>query len=341
MLIGIVNDLELAIESLRRALSTTNHEIIWIAKNGAEAVRLTAENPPDLILMDLIMPVMDGVEATRRIMKESPCAILVVTSTVTGHSAKVFEAMGAGALDVVATPVIDSTGQSQGARPLLDKISQIAKLIGSVWVKSDSSSREKIDQKTSKKDDWLVAIGCSTGGPKILVQILSALPKDFPATVVVIQHMDEKFTPGLIEWMDSQTPMPVRIATRGVKPVKGVIYFACTDNHLIMSQNTAFRYSMEPEDNFYHPSVDVFFESIAVNWPGKIIGVLLTGMGKDGAKGLLHLHSLGWHTIAQDKETSIVYGMPKVAAQMGAASEILPAGKIGPTLIKLLRSVRG
>ncbi len=342
MRIGIVNDLEIAVQVLKQALNPLpDCEIAWVASNGVQAVDLCKKDTPDLVLMDLIMPVMDGVEATRRIMKSSPCAILVVTSTVTGHSAKVFEAMGAGALDVVATPVHDRDGGGQGARDLLAKIKRISKLIGTAWSDPDQADEDTIRTRRAQKDEWLVAIGCSTGGPKILVQILSALPRNFPATVVVIQHMDEKFTPGLIEWLNRQTPMPVRAAARGGSPQQGMIHFACTDNHLILTPANTFKYTREPRENFYHPSVDVFYNSIALHWRGRIVGVLLTGMGRDGAKGLLNLYKQGWPTIAQDRKTSVVYGMPKVAAELGAAREILPAKKIGPALINLLMPEKG
>ncbi|MCF6289397.1 MAG: chemotaxis response regulator protein-glutamate methylesterase [Desulfobacterales bacterium] len=342
MRIGIVNDLDLAVRVLKQALrQVPDYQIAWIAGNGVQAVDLCKKDTPDLVLMDLIMPIMDGVEATRLIMKSSPCAILVVTSTVTGHSAKVFEAMGAGALDVVATPVDDRSGGERGARDLLAKIRRISKLIGTAWSGPEQMTEGTIRTRRARKDEWLVAIGCSTGGPKILVQILSVLPENFPAAVVVIQHMDEKFTPGLIEWLDRQTPMPVRTAFHGSSPQQGMIHFACTDNHLVLTPANTFRYTREPVKNFYHPSVDVFFNSIAQHWPGNIIGVLLTGMGRDGAKGLLNLYNQGWHTIVQDRNSSVVYGMPKAAVELGAAGQVLPAGKIGPALASLLPPEKG
>ncbi|OGQ95051.1 MAG: chemotaxis response regulator protein-glutamate methylesterase [Deltaproteobacteria bacterium RIFOXYD12_FULL_57_12] len=336
MRIGIVNDLTIAVESLRQALSSApEHRIIWVARNGAEAVQLCNDDTPDIILMDLIMPVMDGVEATRRIMQSTPCAILIVTATVAGHSAKVFEAMGAGALDAVATPGLDKDSKTSGAGELLEKITRIGRLTGNAW-SSQKAPQIAPSARPHKNKNCLVAIGCSTGGPKILVQILSVLPQNFPAAVVIVQHMDEKFTPGLIEWLDKQTALPVRIAAKGDRPQRGVVHLACTDNHLILTSANTFAYSREPVENFYHPSVDVFFNSVATNWQGGIIGVLLTGMGKDGAQGLLTLRQQGWHTIAQDKNTCIVYGMPKIAAEIGAAKEVLPADRIGSTLINLL-----
>lgn len=342
MRIAIVNDLALAVKSLQQALNTVPaYEIAWVAENGAEAVDLCRQDTPDLILMDLMMPVMDGVEAIRRIMKESPCAILVVTASVDSNSAKVFDAMGAGALDVVATPVLDKNGTSESAQELLIKIEQIGKLVGTAWSRPATTRKKTTPPRVIKRNGCMVAIGCSTGGPKILVQVLSVLPRDFPASVIVIQHMDEKFTPSLVEWLDYQTPMPVKTATEGATPQVGTIYIACTNDHLVITPENTFHYVEEPKDNFYHPSVDVFYRSILKNWRGSIVGVILTGMGRDGAQGLLDLARQGSHTIAQDRKTSIVYGMPKVAAEIGAAKEILPAERIGPALINLLMPRKG
>ena len=333
MKIGIVNDLQICVASLQKVLaSVPEYKIIWVARNGKEAVDKCRESTPDLVLMDLLMPVMNGVEATRKIMQNTPCPILVVTSTVTGNSAKVFEAMSAGALDVVATPVIGKKGESAKGDELLKKIFRIGKLTGSLDKRPSKTFDLPDKPKVQIEGIDLVLLGCSTGGPKILLEILTAFPKNFSAAVIIIQHMDEQFTPGLVEWMDSQVNMPVRIARRGDIPEPGKILIACTDGHLIMTPQLTLNYSKEPEDNFYHPSVNVFFLSVAQYWPGDGVAALLTGMGRDGAEGLLALHKRNWYTIAQDQETSIVYGMPKAAAELGAATDILPAGKIGKSI---------
>jgi two-component system response regulator WspF len=331
--IGIVNDLQICIESLQKVLaSSPEHQVVWIARNGAEAVVKCEENTPDLVLMDLLMPVMNGAEATRNIMQKTPCPILVVTSTVTGNSAKVFEAMSAGALDAVATPVIGKKGESAKGDELINKINRIGKLTGSINKKISRSVSLPTKPKVHIDGMDIVLLGCSTGGPKILIEILSTFPKNFSASVIIIQHMDEQFTPGLVEWMDSQVNMPVRIARTGDIPEPGKILIACTDGHLIMTPQLTLRYTTKPKDNFYHPSVDVFYLSVAQYWPGDGVAALLTGMGKDGANGLLTLHKRNWYTIAQDRDSSIVYGMPKAAAQLGAATDILPASKIGKSI---------
>jgi len=152
--------------------------------------------------------------------------------------------------------------------------------------------------------------------------------------------MNQQFTPGLVNWMDSQINMPVRIAGDGAIPEPGKVLMACTNDHLVMTPKLTLSYSKKPEENFYHPSVDVFFFSVAQYWPSTGIAALLTGMGKDGAEGLLALHNRSWYTIAQDRESSIVYGMPKAAAQIGAATDILPAKMIGRAISDFLLAIK-
>jgi len=335
--IGIVNDLTICIESLKKVLiSAPEHQVVWVARNGLEAIERCKELTPDLILMDMLMPIMNGVEATRRIMQATPCPILIVTSTVTGNSAKVFEAMSAGALDAVATPVIGRTGEAAKGDELLKKIYQIGKLTGSMHKKTSKGSRVVAKPKIEIEGSDLVILGSSTGGPKVLIEILSSFPKNFPAAFIIIQHMDEQFTPGLVEWMDSQINMPVSIAKEGSMPEPGKVLMACTDGHLVMTSKLTLSYSKEPKDNFYHPSVDVFYFSVAQYWPADGVAALLTGMGRDGAEGLLALHNRNWYTVAQDRDSSIVYGMPKAAAKIGAATDILPASKIGKAISDFL-----
>ena len=339
MKIGIVNDSVMATEVLRRIVgSCPDHKLLWLAANGAEAVSRCQEALPDLVLMDLMMPVMDGVIATRRIMKNTPCAILIVTSSVTGNASMVFEAMGAGALDVVATPVLGHDGANTATNELLRKIELIGKLIGCSSKKTRPTRPQtgEVKPPSRRRDPTMIAIGASTGGPQALTAVLSQFPVDFPAAVVIIQHMDKKFTHGLASWLNQQIAMPVKVIAEKERPYRGMVQVPSTDYHLILNNNGTLGYTVEPSDNFYHPSVDVFFQSLTKNWHGKIIGVLLTGMGRDGAAGLLSLKEEGHHTIAQDEETSIVYGMPKAARQLDAAKEILPLHEIGARIINLV-----
>ena len=337
MRIAIVNDVLLAAEALRRVIAHAGvHDVAWIAHDGEEAVARCQRDRPDLILMDLFMPRMDGVEATRQIMATKPCAIIVATSKVEDHTGKVFEAMGAGALDAVSVPVMTDSGNMDGVKEVLAKIETINRLVGSPKKpKINPPTIPPVRRPSSPKHN-LVAIGSSAGGPTALTTLLSALPADFPAAIVIIQHVDKQFTEGLTTWFATHTKLQVRVAQEGDRLQAGVVYLAGRDRHLILSSPTQIGYVSQPTDSSYCPSVDVFFKSLAKNWSGRAIGVLLTGMGRDGAEGLKALREAGHYTIAQDKRTSAVYGMPKAAVELDAAREILALDKIAPRLTNIL-----
>jgi len=335
MRIAIVNDMSLAVEAMRRVvLNSPDHTLAWVAKDGAQAVGLCADDTPDLILMDLIMPVMDGIEATRQIMKTHPCAILIVTASVLGNSGRVFEAMGAGAVDVVQTPALGAQNAG-GTAALIYKIDSIGRLIGLRDIK------ENVHEKTVQpRDDSpvpLVAIGASAGGPGALADILSALPKTFAAGIVVVQHIDAQFAVGLAEWLDTKSQLTVRIARESDEVRPGTVLLAGGDEHLVFRNDHSLGYIREPAESIYRPSVDVFFQSVARHWKGNATGILLTGMGRDGALGLKAMRETDHHTIAQDSASSAVYGMPKAAAELGAATEVMALEKIADALIYIVR----
>ncbi len=333
MKIAIVNDMPMAVEALRRALAfEPGHEVVWVANNGAEAVKYCAELTPDLILMDLIMPVMDGVEATRRIMAESPCAIVIVTVDREQNVRRVFEAMGHGALDVVDTPAVGAGNAQEAAAPLLRKILNISWLIGQSGSRVRSAAPHL---RTTGQRESLVAIGSSAGGPAALEVLLKGLPADFPAAIVLVQHVDQVFASGMAEWLSSACGLPVRLAQQGERPQSGIVLLAGTNHHIRLLKNGTLAYTAEPVNEIYRPSIDVFFESVANYWNGDAVGVLLTGMGRDGAQGLKLMREQGFLTIAQDQHSSAVYGMPKAAAAIDAAVEIRPLDKIAPRLLEV------
>ncbi|MCK9813599.1 chemotaxis response regulator protein-glutamate methylesterase [Pseudomonas sp. MAFF 302046] len=333
MKIAIVNDMPMAVEALRRALAfDPSHEVVWVASNGAEAVQCCAQLTPDLILMDLIMPVMDGVEATRRIMAESPCAIVIVTVDRQQNVHRVFEAMGHGALDVVDTPALGAGNAQEAAAPLLRKILNIGWLIGQRGSRVRSVA---IPLRTQAPRQSLVAIGSSAGGPAALEVLLKGLPTDFSAAIVLVQHVDQVFAAGMAEWLSSASGLQVRLAREGEPPQPGTVLLAGTNHHIRLLKNGTLAYTAEPVNEIYRPSIDVFFESVASYWNGDAVGVLLTGMGRDGAQGLKLMRDQGYLTIAQDQNSSAVYGMPKAAAAIDAAVEIRPLDKIAPRLLEI------
>jgi chemotaxis response regulator CheB len=314
--------------------------------------------------MDLIMPGISGAETTRRIMQTTPCVILIVTATTVGNRDQVFEAMGHGALDAVNTPRLGADGDMSGADPLRQKLRTVARLVDyqtaphraapfpskstppnpfpsnqtqpSPAHTAPTRSRLVPTQLQGASCLPIVAIGASTGGPQALSLILSHLPANFPAAVLVAQHVDEQFAPGLATWLQHHSALPVRIARNGEPLTPGGVWIAGAGDHLIYEEDEGsgcfLSYTPNPRDNAYRPSVDVLFASLAHPQYGPRVGVLLTGMGKDGAEGLLALRNAGALTIAQDAASSVVYGMPKAAANLKAAAEILPLEFIGPRI---------
>jgi two-component system response regulator WspF len=332
MKIGIANDSITAAEALRRVVSSSaEHQVLWIARNGREAVERCAAQLPDLVLMDLNMPEMDGVEATRQIMQSTPCAILVVTGRPQDNFAQVFKAMGAGALDVTATPLL-MDGQVDDGNGLLHKIRTMGKLIRAQAAAVERSALPPTAVASGTVQN-LVAIGASTGGPIALARVLSGWRVPDDTAVVVVQHIDENFSSQLCRWLGDQLSTPTRVIGHGDSLHPGEIQIAKTNDHLALGRNLRMCYQKEPADYPYRPSVDVFFHGVARNWKGKAIGVLLTGMGRDGAGGLLAMRQAGHLTVAQDESSSAVYGMPRAAAELDAAQIILPLDKIG-TLIR-------
>ena len=333
MRIGIVNDLPMAVEALRRVVALDpGHCVIWIARDGAEAVERCARELPDLVLMDLVMPGMNGVEATRRIMAATPCPILVVTVSVGANTAKVYEAMGYGALDAVDTPELGQGDARAAAAPLLAKIATIGKLVGEPAEPRPRTERPVVPGP-SAGGLGLVAVGASAGGPAAIAELLRGLRQDFPAGIVIVQHVNQQFTAGMADWLNRESRLPVRLAVEGDTPEAGTVLLAGRDDHLCFKSSGRLGYAAEPKDYVYRPSVDVFFHSICRHWPGQAIGLLLTGMGRDGAAGLKAMRDQGCHTIAQDQASCAVFGMPKAAIALNAAVDVLPLSRIAQRLL--------
>lgn len=350
MRIALVNDTSLALEALRRVLATEpRHSIAWIARDGEEAVRRTALDRPDLILMDLLMPGVDGVEATRRIMAATPCPILIVTASVGARPGLVYEALGVGALDAIRTPSLLEPA-AQAGTALLRRIRQLERLTQptapvplpsavpscrapQVARASAGSSHVRLTPSRPAGPP-LIAIGSSTGGPAALVGCLAPLPTDLGAAVLVAQHIEAQFAPGLARWLNDQIALPVEIVREGDPPRPGKVQLAASNDHLVLRRDGRLGYSPEPLQEPYRPSVNALFRSLLQPGMRPGLAVLLTGMGRDGGQGMLSLRQAGWHTIAQDESSCSVYGMPRAAVELGAAVEVLPPDAIARSLLR-------
>ena len=327
MKLGLLVNAPVLAQRLQRVLEPL-HEIHWIAQDEAQALRLCRDNPPELVLLQL--GTADRVAFSRRVMDEAPCALLLLDLATELNTEWAFNALGHGALDVVHLPSLASSSTFNPAL-LLRKIQNIA------WLTTAPQASLPRTTSTSVQRPCLIAIGASAGGPATLNQLLHELPADLDAAVVIVQHLDDKFSTGMAEWLSRESTLPVRLVQAGEIPQPGVVLLAGRNEHLTVSRQGELRYTLEPSEQIYRPSIDVFFNSLADQWPGDAIGVLLTGMGRDGAHGLKAMRERGFPTITQDQASSVVWGMPKAAVAIDAAAEVLPLGSIPARLAKLCR----
>ena len=337
--VGIVNDMRMAREVLRRVVADAKDmEPLWMANDGQEAVQMCAQQRPDIILMDLVMPVMNGAIATEQIMRDSPCPILLVTSTIDGHMELVYEGLSFGALDVTTTPVLGDNRDSDDGELLRQKMRALHNLARHAGQRGDATltPRSPVTPVThttlSQKAVSTVFIGASTGGPAALVDILQALDTRFPAAIVVAQHIDSEFVVGLANWLDSSCDIDVSLAQDGESLARGKVYLANSKSHLILRPDNTVVYAAQASDGFYQPCIDALFCSAAQYAARDSIGVLLTGMGRDGARGLLAMRDAGLRTIVQNQESCVVASMPAAALNIGAATEVAAPLEIAKVL---------
>ena len=335
----VVDDSLLVRQILGRLLeSDPAVRVIGYAVDGKEAVETTFQLRPDLITMDIRMPGMDGLEATEKIMAYRPTPILIVTSARDRRGVQVtMEALAAGALEVVEKPTIlpDDSWEALGA-PLVEKV----KLLAGVKVITHLRGRSRLLTGRARPDERerpqrVVGIGVSTGGPGVLDVILGALPADFPLALLIVQHISEGFVAGLVEWLSRQVRLPIRLAREGDQVRPGLVLMAPEGVHLIVERGGRAHLGRALPVGGHRPSADVLFRSLADVYGEAAVGVLLTGMGRDGAEGLRAIRSAGGYTIVQDEESCAVFGMPKAAIELGAAPDILPPAGIAERLMQL------
>ena len=321
-------------------------QVVGEAENGRRAIELCAALRPDVVTLDMMLPEMSGLAATEYIMAHHPTPILVVSSSTNrGELFKTYQALAAGALDVMEKPSGDDADADWDERFI-----RTVKLIARVRV--ITHPRGRLDGRMTPTAAHvrigateprlarvrLVALGASTGGPAAIRQVLRDLPAEFPVPILVVLHIAIPFGAAFADWLDEQTPHRVRFARDAQSLDDRGVFLAPPGQHLIV-QGNLLRLSDEPERFSCKPSVDVLFESVARECAGAAIACLLTGMGRDGARGLLQIREAGGFTLAQDEATSAVYGMPREAALLNAARSIVPLHQVGASIAAAIRNV--
>jgi two-component system chemotaxis response regulator CheB len=336
----IADDSPTARQALSYIVQTAGDmQVVGEARDGRHALQLADELRPDVVLMDITMPEMDGLEATGEIMHRSPTPIVIVSGSLEGRETEIaFQAIRAGALTVLPKP------PGFGAPNFLIEAAKLQNTVRAMagvsvihhWKQRRPETKPVETTARTSAPPEIVAIVSSTGGPAALSEILGRLPGDFPIPVVVVQHIAADFLPSLVKWLDGIAPLTVSIAQPGGQPKPGNVYIAPGQAHLCLDRSH--RFSLDTTTPGRHsPSGDVLFESVASAYREKAIGVVLTGMGDDGAHGLRAMYKAGAFTIAQDESSSAVYGMPREAAAQGATCEVLPLNDIAGALIDLTR----
>ncbi len=345
----IVEDSPVAQEFLTYIFSSDPEiQVVGVASNGKEALFAVEEKRPDVITMDIHMPVMDGFEATRRIMETHPTPIVVVSgSTGATEIGSTFRAMEAGALAVVLRP---QGLNHEDFEPASKELVQTVKLMSEIRVvrrtpsiagKRETAPRHAPRPLNAEMEIRAAAIGASTGGPPVLMQILSLLPKDLSFPILIVQHIAQGFTKGFVDWLNEASCFPVSIAEHGDCLTPGQAYVAPDGFHLGVSEGPRILLGNHAPENGLRPSVACLFRTVSQVFGSRAVGVLLTGMGKDGAEELKTMKEQGAITIAQDEESSVVHGMPGEAIRLGGTTHVLPPEGIAAMLADLNKKQNG
>ena len=306
-------------------------EVVGIARDGVEAVEQAQRLKPDVIAMDIHMPRLDGYEATRQIMERVPTPIVMVTASLERDEvAMSFEALRNGALTVVAKPAgPDHPDRDESVRQFVDTVKMMAEVkVVRRWPRRPPARLAPPPARAAGRID-VVAIGASTGGPQTIAEILTGLPRDLPVPILAVQHIAPGFIGGLAEWLNGQTALGVKVAEPAEAMRPGSMYLAPDGFDIGVTADGRIRLVRDPASDGFRPSASYLFHSVAAVYGRSAVGVLLTGMGRDGADGLRRLRDAGGVTIAQDAESSVVFGMPGEAIRLGAAGYVLAPAQIG------------
>ncbi len=323
-------------------------EVIGEAENGKQAIELCQSLRPDAITLDMMLPVMTGLAATEYIMAYCPTPILIVSSSFNrGELFKTYDALAAGALDILEKPAGDGL-DADWERRLIETVKLVSRVrpITHPRIKPGCGPRRLTLEGAGAiplPESRVIAIGASTGGPRAVLESLQALPAGFALPILLVIHIGRDFASGLAEWLDRESAIRVSCVADG-EPLPeagtGRVILAAPGRHLTVERGRL-RLSDGVERNFCRPSIDVLFESIAAEAGERAIACLLTGMGRDGAEGLLAIRRAGGMTIAQDEASSVMFGMPREAIGLGAARLVLPLNEIAPALVSMARAGSG
>ncbi len=329
MRVLLVDDSALVRGILKQVLEDAGFQIVGQASTGLKGVELVQSLAPQLVIMDINMPVMDGLAATRTIMASNPVPILILSSQIEAHQG--FDALSAGAMEVMAKPRIADFDDPAFLAAFLGKVRTLAE---NPMANRSRAVEPSVQRQAVRQSFQLVVMGASTGGPQAVRQILEALPARFPLAIVLVQHLEQDFDRSYVQWLQEGTPLSVRLAEDGEVPAPGAVLVGPVGVHLQVEGNEL-RYDRGPAVLNQKPAVDVLFQSAARAYGNRTLGVLLTGMGQDGADGCVTIRRLGGHTLVQDAATSAIWGMPRVATERGGASEVLALEAIPSRLIAL------
>jgi two-component system, chemotaxis family, protein-glutamate methylesterase/glutaminase len=309
-------------------------EVVGAAQDGQEAVDLAARLRPDVILMDVHMPVLDGYEATRKIMELTPTPIVMATASSSQSETRGgFTALEAGALILLSKPpALWEEGHDEAATELLRTLKLMAEVKVVRRRTLNGAGKHPSERFPRPREPRVIAIGASTGGPQALSAILAELPAPLGTPVLLVQHITDGFVGGFVEWLNSRTPMACAIATHGEEPRPGKVYVAGSGRHMTLTRDGRIGLDHAAPVNGFRPSISRLFDSVADSCGREAVGVLLTGMGRDGADGLRLMRDAGALTIAQDEASSVIFGMPGEAVRLKAACEVLPPVAIAEAL---------
>ncbi len=329
-------------------------EVVGSARTGVEGLELLQATQPDVICTDLHMPQMDGFKFTAEVMATQPRPILVISASVQEEDRhNVFRLLDAGAVDIFPKPAMANVAEYAAiAHELLQKIrvlagvrvftrrrpaQQVAAPPEPVLAPPTPTASAPPPPSLGTTSRYkILAIGASTGGPQALKTLLSALPATLPVPILCVQHISEGFLQGLLDWLKPYCQLPIQLAAPGEYPQAGVIYFPREDLHLELDQRGRFSYASTAKLGGHRPSITLAFQAVAKVYRSSALGVLLTGMGRDGAEGMLAIHRAGGYTIAQAEASCVVFGMPREAIALGAAQQVLPIEVIAPALLSRL-----